>query len=360
METTTISWPVSQFKTLYESEKINLDYPIQRPPGQWKQKEAEGFINSLADDYPVPALYSTFHDAKKKSDGTYFKRDQGAVKVYDVIDGLQRLTTIFSYLDNKWATSEQMDEEDAWVSINDEDYNIEGKYFKDLDPVVQGKIKSRMLTLYRVEGTEREILRLFYKLNSGMGLTNQQKYKAKMGVKWAHIFAELRNHPAMRDVFHFSEGQLKKSNNELALIQSMMLLDDTYELKDFSSKEIGIYSYTFNKDIEKKEKIVGILKSTLDYINSAEIKKAKHILNKTHFPIVIHTAQLFLKDHIKSSHFAKWIEEFSKSLKGKGDIPTAYKDYMKGGSTKKTNILGKISEMERHCKEFINKEQILA
>lgn len=358
METSTISWSVGQFKALYDNEKINLDYPIQRPPGQWKQKEGEGFINSLADDYPVPALYSTFHDANKKSDGSFFKKDKSNVKIYDIIDGLQRLTTIFSYLDNKWATSDEMDKEDAWVYINDEEYNIEGKFFKDQHPAVQDKIKSRMLTLYKVEGTEREILRLFYKLNSGKGLTNQQKSKAKMGVKWANIFADLRNHPTMNNVFHFSDTQLKNSDNETALLQSMMLLDNNYEFRDFSAKEIGIYSFTFNQDVENKENLIKNLKSTLDFINSTEIKKAKNILNKTHFPIVMMTAQLFIKEGIDSTIFAAWLEDFSKSLKGKGEIPTGYKEYMKGGSTKRSNVLGKIEEMERHCKEFLLKKSI--
>lgn len=247
----------------------------------------------------MPALYSTFHDAVKKSDGSFFKKDKSNVKIYDIIDGLQRLTTIFSYLDNKWATSDEMDKEDAWVYINDEEYNIEGKFFKDQHPAVQDKIKS-----------------------------------------------------------HFSDTQLKNSDNETALLQSMMLLDNNYEFRDFSAKEISIYSFSFNQDVENKENLIGNLKSTLDFINSAEIKKAKNILNKTHFPIVMMTAQLFIKEGIDSTIFAAWLEDFSKSLKGKGEIPTGYKEFMKGGSTKRSNVLGKIEEMERHCKEFLLKKSI--
>ncbi|MDI5790163.1 hypothetical protein PO124_22455 [Bacillus licheniformis] len=78
-----------------------------------------------------------------------------------------------------------MDKEDAWVYINDEEYNIEGNSSKISIPRSKTN-QSRMLTLYKVEGTEREILRLFYKLNSGKGLTNQQS-QSKMGVKWANI-----------------------------------------------------------------------------------------------------------------------------------------------------------------------------
>ena len=78
----TISW----FYDLYKREVLDLDPPYQRK-SVWNQKYRDYFIDTLLLDYPCPAIF-LYEEINEEGKAKYF-----------VVDGKQRLTTIFEFID---------------------------------------------------------------------------------------------------------------------------------------------------------------------------------------------------------------------------------------------------------------------
>jgi len=83
-----------------------------------------------------------------------------------VVDGLQRLTTIHRFINNKFSLK-YLDESNG---------NILGKKFDDLDPKLKTRIEDTNLILYLIDEKvpERAKLDIFERVNGGLTLTRQQ------------------------------------------------------------------------------------------------------------------------------------------------------------------------------------------
>jgi hypothetical protein len=81
-----------------------------------------------------------------------------------IVDGLQRLTTFFRYLNNKFSLR----------GIHNK--HLVGQQFKDLTPKLQGRLEDTNLTLYLIDANvpERARLDIFERVNSGEPLSRQQ------------------------------------------------------------------------------------------------------------------------------------------------------------------------------------------
>ncbi|MBC6417943.1 MAG: DUF262 domain-containing protein [Prochloron sp. SP5CPC1] len=102
----TIAW----FWDLYQRELLELDPPYQRR-SVWNQDYKDYFIDTVLNNYPAPAI---FIYEEITSEGTL---------KYSIVDGKQRLSTVFAFAENKFpiypnATIERFRE----------------KFFKDLEP----------------------------------------------------------------------------------------------------------------------------------------------------------------------------------------------------------------------------------
>lgn len=341
MKKSSISWPVKQFKRMFENSKLSFDYPIQRQGGQWDHLQQSLLIHSLADDYPVPPFYSI---VEKKLMG------DKEVDVYFILDGKQRLTTVFDYINLQYP----LHLETPNAEIMDDYYQLEGKYFNELDEVVQDQILSYSLLNYKMDDTnDLQIEDLFFRLNNGTPLTKQQKSKAKMGTAWAKEIKILVDHPLMQKA-PFTALQIKKADHEIALLQSMMLLDGKHELKSISSNDVFEYTKTFKQDEQNKTSIITTLSMSMDYVNDAIEKKEGILLKKIHFPMILLTGLKALNNNINVFQFYDWMEEFKVSLKGKGDFQTDYKEYSGAGSVKKEKTLGRIREMDKHFNNYFS------
>jgi hypothetical protein len=83
-----------------------------------------------------------------------------------VVDGLQRLTTFYRYLNDTFPLS----------GLSDSGIELNGKYFDDLPPKFQNRLEDTNLTLYLIDAKvpERARLDIFERVNSGVPLSRQQ------------------------------------------------------------------------------------------------------------------------------------------------------------------------------------------
>ncbi len=80
---------VSWFLDLYKWEQIDLDPPYQRL-SIWNKKDKQFFLDTVFHNYPCPAIYIQKETVDGKS-------------TYNVVDGKQRLKTVFDFFENKIA-----------------------------------------------------------------------------------------------------------------------------------------------------------------------------------------------------------------------------------------------------------------
>jgi len=132
-----------------QKEQYILDPDFQRD-FVWKSKKQSRLIQSALMRIPLPVFYLA-----EQPDGKIV-----------VVDGLQRLTTFYRYLNDEFALS----------SLAESGADLNGKYFRDLPPKFQTRLEDTNLTLYLIDAKvpERARLDIFERVNSGVPLSRQQ------------------------------------------------------------------------------------------------------------------------------------------------------------------------------------------
>lgn len=144
---------VDEICSLRERGQLNLSPGFQRK-SVWKDKDRKKLIDSIIRGYPLPAIFLYKREDEKTGDF-----------IFDVIDGKQRLESIFLFLKNKFSVK------------------IEGETILYRDLVRQRKqnsIKDYDLNIVFVEGDFDAIIDLFVRINStGKALSKDECSKAK-------------------------------------------------------------------------------------------------------------------------------------------------------------------------------------
>lgn len=142
-----------------QQKTFEVNPPYQREGGLWGLEAKQSFIDSLINGWDVPKLYL--------ADGT------GGLKKYAVIDGKQRLTTVWEFMDDAFPTAEDLQCEDH------RHLTCGGKRFSQLDAVVQEHLRSQELDFVILTECDEEIVEeMFHRLNNGVPLNNAEKRNA--------------------------------------------------------------------------------------------------------------------------------------------------------------------------------------
>ncbi len=86
----TISW----FWDLYNRKLLDLNPPYQRR-SVWNQDYKDFFIDTVLNDYPAPAIF------------IYQEITPEGVSKVSIVDGKQRLSTLFEFANNEFAVFEK-------------------------------------------------------------------------------------------------------------------------------------------------------------------------------------------------------------------------------------------------------------
>ena len=354
MKKSRINWTVKRFNKEVSNEVVSFDYPIQRAGGQWDNLQKSLLIHSVACDYPVPPLYAL---AQEEVIGEGDKARK--TLVYYLLDGKQRTTNIRDFIDGKY----RLDADTPKFKIEGKEYDLAKFNFEELPVEVKDAIQDFTLDIYKIEeATDDEIEDMFFRLNNGTPLTQVQKAKAKMGSETAVLLQELSSHSLMKDNAVFTPLQIRKADNEVALLQAMMLLDKDYKVSKFGNNDVFEYASSLRGS---KADVFNATKKTLDYLaETLGDQVEKVLLRKLHFPFVVWASHEALVNEVPTTIFSTWLESFKEKINSKenavsiGGLPNKnawlYKIGCGAGATKAEKVSDRWTATKQEIQDLLN------
>ena len=294
-----------------EKNAILLSHKLQRQEGQWNRKQKTDLIDSLLRKYPI--------------NPTYGIKENGNISI---IDGVQRLSCVRDFLDDKFALSKDMES----VMVNGEEKSIGGLKFSKLDDDTQDAILNAELQVYELtDCTEKDVREMFRRQNAGKPLNGKQLRVVHESDEFSDAVYSLATHSFMDKLV--TRTQRKNGTDRDLIIQTLMLIMTNQEndFTSFRTKDID----SFVKDYADNSLVkIEVLKEAMDKLDSSfeEIK-----IPVTSIPMVLYSGYRIMKDKKSFSKLVKIINEFVNGY----DNNEGYRQYVVSGTSSSENVRGR-------------------
>lgn len=271
----------------YTKKEIDMSPFYQRKP-MWVKPRQSKLIESILLDVPIQVIYLAELDSECNS--TF---------CYEVVDGQQRLTAFFEFLDGKYKLEK--------LSILN---SINGKVFSELEPKYQRAIEDYLLTVYIIkkESEKEAKFDIFERINIGSTNLNAQEIrncvyargKSAQGLK---LLTELAQNKEFSSLVNSKMLEKRMKDEELVLRFMSYYLKG---ISNYTGSMTRFLNETLDNYSNYKDKLVNINKDfskAMRYINEYFGKHAFIINPKS-------TQINFALFDVLSYYFSSYTEEF--------------------------------------------------
>lgn len=256
--------------------KLNPEYQRNH---RWSNETSSRLIESLILNIPIPIIYIS-QDMGVDDD------DIDGVARYSVIDGQQRLTSIYKFFKNKYSLEglETLD-------------GINGLFYKDLPPFLIRRLEERTIKSLRIDSTVDAQVKydIFERLNSGsVKLEPQELRNATCRGEFKDLIKELSKNEKFRKISQLVEDspRVKKMEDQELVLRFFALAHNIgYKkyvggVKIFLTEQMKKFNTFESKEIEKL-KINFIKTIDLIYDRFGETPFAKYrSINETSYQLM--------------------------------------------------------------------------
>ena len=283
---------------------IIFTHKLQRREGVWSRQSKSLLIDSLLRGYPVNPVYTVLDDKQA------------------VIDGVQRLSTCSSYINDGFALSKALEP----LILDEQTYEISGKKFSKLDDPVKDELMSSQIQVYEITNyTDKEVRDMFSRLNGGKPLNTVQKLTPAMSDELSDVIFDIISKPFFEKVL--TSAQLKSSVDQSIAIEILMLseISNEYDFGSFSKKDKEKFIEYYNNKISEEK--VNFIKQALDKLDDVFDDNVK--IPKTSISFVIYTYYRCFKDKKSTSKLTDIVKEFLDNY----DSNDEYKSFIQQGTS---------------------------
>jgi hypothetical protein len=239
-----------------EKDDIIVDPEYQRNGGVWTPEKKQLLIDSILNNYDIPKIY--FHQFNREE-----KRETG--KSFAIIDGKQRLETIWSFIEGKFCLSDDFEYQDS------PEIKLAGLSYDDLAkeyPKIKIKFDSFVLPIVGVQTDDLDLIEdMFSRLNEAVPLNSAEKRNA-FGGCMVKVIREVSNHPIFTNNVRFRNNRYQHFEVaaryllvETSLLESNKLIDTKKVYLDSMVKK-------YKDDIYVCSKAKSLVLEALDLMNS--------------------------------------------------------------------------------------------
>ena len=349
IEGSSITWTCKQIVKMIDKETINFKNVVQRS-FVWERHRMSELIWSIIMGYPIPPIYAERGES-----------DNDKVKIYDVMDGQQRNTTIYKYLKDEFALTElqpipYLDEDGKECTVN-----ISGKKFSELEEELQDIIKDATITVKYFDNLEQyQKAEMFRRLNNGKPLSAKNRTLAS--ARDIESLLDIGEHQLFNEML--TEKSRANKNQAVIVAKALTMLNNEVENISFASKD-------FNPQIEEMKISDGEkleLAKVFDFVvevhdelvGNKEKDVAKKLYTETHLISLVPYIKQSMENNINESMFAEFLVNFFKT---ENDTET-YSEYMEACSNaiaRNTSIVARHKALGKGYTEFFkeNSENVL-
>lgn len=270
---TRTEFTVAQYIGWMRSGELELNPNFQRR-SVWKAPAKSYFIDTVARGLPVPIIF-----LRERTDLSSLRT------IREVVDGQQRLRTLFSYISPELLPNFHEERDSFTVSKihNDE---IGGKKFSELSFSVREHMISYQISTHVLPSStsDAEVLDMFRRMNaSGVKLTAQELRNAQFFGAFSQVAKDLSNQylDAWRSWRVFSESDFARMR-EVEFVSELMILiqrgiqektqrsiDNAYKISEDTYPSGDFIILAFNDTMEHIERWIGPRLWATPFSNSA-------------------------------------------------------------------------------------------
>jgi len=248
---------------------LEIDHSFQRQY-IWTVKNQIRLIETILMGYPVPEIYLWEKETDSISGGT----------VHSIIDGQQRLGSIFDFVNNKFPLKKN------YVDFKEADYV--DKTFENLTDEQRTKIWQYPLSvrfIKRVIGQD-DIVNMFLRLNSTSTTLNPQELR---NAEYNGLFLRLANELSKLDIWEnisLFTGNEYRRMRDIEFISSLLIFIRLGIEEETSQKNINKIYDTFNEeyaDFESDKTLFELLIGMINELVVFDDSIKKFISRKVHF-----------------------------------------------------------------------------
>ncbi len=276
---------------MIDRDRISFENLVQRPY-VWEVKRRSELIWSILMGYPVPPIFANYRDG-----------------VYDILDGQQRLTTVYKFLNGEFALSEMAPI--SYINEKDELCNIDisGMKYSDFPQLCKDEFSERQLTiLYYDDMPQDQQQNMFRRLNNGKPLTT--KARLISNCKDIKGMLDIGEHKLFDDML---TDRSRESKTQVVLaMKAWCMLNQKIEDISFETKKFAPILEAANISEAEAFEMAQVFDVAFNVhsvlIERKKKKIARKMYTETHFISLIP----FLKNGMNESPelLADWISEF--------------------------------------------------
>lgn len=325
-------------------ERSNITFPeYQREKRLWNEKDKRDLIDSILKGIDIPKLY--FYKIPRK-------------KIYEVVDGQQRLWAIWDFYDGLYKLSN-------------------GRTFAKLKSSERTQITNYKLQITEItEASENELRLLFLRLQLGLLLNTGEKLHVLTGAVKDFVFKKMCRHHFIRETVNIPRRRFSKETlcAQICINSYHKAKSDTFFRTRFTDLEDFFMAGKNPKDKESDflNKRFDSIRSTLSILDKYFANKG-HLLKNRSFVLSIYLfvegltqnkSQKEIKEIVPK--FVKFAELFMKKLKEeikagfqrKNEDLYNFQSYLNNAPGERYQIVRRQKEIDKFFEYYLAKRKI--
>lgn len=346
IEGSSITWTCKQIVKMMDKDTISFKNVVQRS-FVWERHRMSELIWSIIMGYPIPPIYAERGESANDK-----------VKIYDVMDGQQRNTSIYKYMKDEFALTELKP-----IPYLDEDGNectvdISNKKFSELEEELQDIIKDATITVKYYDNLDQsQKAEMFRRLNNGKPLSTKSRTLAS--AKNIGSLLDIGSHKLFEEML--TEKAKLNKNQAVLVVKCWVMMTKSVKDVSFASKDFNPMIEEVEISEEEKQELANVFDFIVgvhdELVDNHEKSVAKKIFTETHMVSLVPFVRRAMDNGITEAMVAEWLVNFFKTE----NDTTVYNKYMqasKEGVARNASIVARNNALGESYSEFFKEENV--